>query len=377
MAKDNFFSKVTNKINCLCGWRICFLTTFGIILDKEDYKYLTQNPMKTTKIKLALLAIVTIPFLMGCPKAKNTAPAADTELQSSVDVSFANFVVTDIDMICSFVGENDPSPDFYLPAPEEDGSKIQVIRDISADQLVVSYYNSARCIDGRVRNGSIFMYYSNPNLNAKYYREFEFYGRISLVDYKVDGWLIRNVGGTPCYVYNQLKSSAYDPSKTNITWLIDGSFEFIHPTDPSKNMIWTGKLTKTLANTSDPAVFNISKQQAIKWSKAIVEYRGQVTGVTSANVPYTFKITDVQPLVRDFGCRSDVVGGVTEAQPTFKTWNEEFHPFRTGIATFTTGDKYTRQIYYGNEGTQDLAPQCDNVGVVLIKGISYPVNFQK
>jgi hypothetical protein len=58
-------------------------------------------------------------------------------------------------------------------------------------------------------------------------------------------------------------------------------------------------------------------------------------------------------------------------------WKEEFHPFKDGVATFSTADKYPRQIYYGNEGTSDLAAQCDNSGVVLIKGISYPIDFKK
>jgi hypothetical protein len=48
-----------------------------------------------------------------------------------------------------------------------------------------------------------------------------------------------------------------------------------------------------------------------------------------------------------------------------------------GIASFTVAELYPRQIYYGNEGEPGLPLQCDNTGEVLIKGISYRVNFMK
>jgi len=330
--------------------------------------------MRSLKIKSILLVAAVAPFLMACPKSRVAAPLPDTELQSSVDASFANFMITDIDMICSFSGENERFAPFYIPTPEEDASKFSVV-GAPGDQQIVTTFNNVRCKDGRVRAGSVFLIHYSDDPNAVYYRDYNFYGQITLSDFRVDGWLIENVGGTPCYIYNTLPSIAYDPSKTNITWLIDGSFKFTHPSDPSKNMVWTGKLKKTLKNTSDPAVVHPSKERAINWTKAVVEYRGEVTGLTSANVPYKMVINDVRPLTRDFGCRPDVVGGVPNLKPV-TSWIKEFHPIRSGIVTFTTADKYPRQIFYGNENNEGQT-QCDNTGEVLIKGNTYRINFME
>ena len=78
-----------------------------------------------------------------------------------------------------------------------------------------------------------------------------------------------------------------------------------------------------------------------------------------------------------------MLGGISSTQP-LKTWNSEFHPFKNGIVSFTVGSAYPRQIYYGNEvesqipaPEEQLPAQCDNKGIVLIKGISYRVDFMK
>lgn len=332
--------------------------------------------MTSTKIKAGLLIAFIVPFLMACPKPKKAVPpVADTELQSSVDASLANFIITDIDMICSFGCENNLSPEFYRTAPGEDPSKMQVNRPPLTDLLAVSY-NSARCKDGRVRDGSIYMFNTNTNPNARYYRNYEFKGRLDLQSYKVDGWQVKITDGTQCYVYNQLPAPNFNPAQTKLSWIIDGSFDFINIADASKNMTWKGQLTKTLINTNDPAVYNPSGQVAIDWTKAIVEYKGKASGVTSGNVPYKMTINEARPLTREFNCYPDIVGGVATIQP-LSTWKEEFHPFKKGIVSFSTGDKYPREIYYGNEGNSDLVLQCDNSGEVLIKGNSYRVDFIK
>jgi hypothetical protein len=343
--------------------------------------YVNQlNPfkMKTTKLKIGLLGLIAVPFLMGCPKSpKNMAPQLDEELQSSVDAAFASFAITDIDMACSFMLDNiDNNIVFYSTIPVEDASKLLINRAPGDNQATVTYYNNAKCLDGKARNGTIFMTNTNSNPNAYYYRNYEFVAKIVLNDYRIDEWLIRNLNDKPCYIYNQLSSSTYDPAKTNLSWLIDGSFEFINAKDPSKNMVWTGKLTKTLVNTSDKNVFNPSNQQAINWSKAIVSYAGEATGFTSVDLPFKISVNTITPLIRDFSCYPSVVGGIETVQP-LKTWTEEFHPFTGGIATFTTEEKYPRQIYFGNEGDSQSANQCDNSGIIMIKGVSYAVDFKK
>lgn len=331
--------------------------------------------MKATQIKLGLLTIALAPFLMGCPKGKPApAPVADSEVQSSVDVSFANFVVTDIDMICGFVAENDLDPKFYNLAPGENPVGFEVDRVPQTDQVTVGY-NSVKCKDGVLRDGTVFMYNPHINPNAKYYRDYEFRGNVVLDHYFVNGWAVSIPAGKTLQIYNNLSTSAYDPSKTPLSWRIEGSVLLEHPTDASKNILWEGKIIKTLKNSTDNNVFHSSKLQTINWAKGIVEYRGTVTGLTSTDVPYTYEINPAKPLTRDFTCFADVVGGVETVQP-LKTWTKEFHPVNSGVATFTTGDKYPRRIYYGNEGNPALAPQCDNTGEVLIKGNSYRVDFQ-
>ncbi|PBQ34461.1 hypothetical protein CNR22_22665 [Sphingobacteriaceae bacterium] len=331
--------------------------------------------MKSTQIKLGLLTIALAPFLMACPKARHpAAPVADSEVQSSVDVSFANFVATDIDMICAFVAEADLDPDFYNLAPGENPVGIDVDRNLVTDQVTVGY-NSGKCRDGVLRDGTIFMYNPHTNPNAKYYRDYEFRGNVILDHYYVNGWAVSIPAGKTFQIYNNLTKPSYDPSKTTLSWRIEGSLLLEHPTDASKNILWEGKLIKTLKNSTDNSVFHTSTQQPINWSKGVVEYRGSVTGLTSTDVPYTLEINSEKPLVRDFSCFADVIGGVESVQP-FRTWNKEFHPVKSGVATFKTGDKYPRQIYYGNEGNPGLPAQCDNSGEVLIKGNSYSVNFQ-
>jgi hypothetical protein len=231
-------------------------------------------------------------------------------------------------------------------------------------------------MDGRLREGTVFMKYNNVDPNASYYQNFDFYGKLTLSEYKVDGWLIKTVNGSPCEVHNLLSSPAFDPTKTNLSWSIEGSFEFIHTSDPSKNMVWTGKLVKTLVNTADPAVFKANRPIAINWSLAKIAYSGYAEGYTSSDKPFKFKIDTYNPLVRDFSCFPDKIGGV-RLNPEISVWNEEFHPFVQGIAAFTTGNQYPRQIYFGNEGSPDLANQCNNSGEVLIKGNSYPIDFMK
>ncbi|MDI1353551.1 MAG: hypothetical protein PSX36_01445 [bacterium] len=307
------------------------------------------------------------------------APVADKEFQSSIDATFATLLVSDIEMIGSFTGEGIEYPNFYNQSPASYVTSTQgtltPITDI-ASKYHFTAFNRTLCYDGHMRDGTVNLRYENSTQHANYYRDYGFYGEITLSDYKVDGWLIRTVpNGAPCKVYNQLNGANYDPTQTKLSWSIEGSFEFIHPTDPSRNMTWSGKLTKTLANSTDRNVFDPSKQKAINWPMGRVEYTGWATGLTSGNVPYTFSIYNRLPLTRDFNCFPNKIGGVQN--PGSVVWNSESHPFIKGMVEFKTADLYPRQIYYGNEGDPSLPPQCDNSGEVLIKGITYKVDFME
>ena len=74
--------------------------------------------MKITKLTLGLSVLAAAGLLLGCKKAEpNVPPVADTETQTAVDAAWATYVVTDIDMMCSFLGENECVNHFYIDVP--------------------------------------------------------------------------------------------------------------------------------------------------------------------------------------------------------------------------------------------------------------------
>jgi len=374
--------------------------------------------IKRVTLGFSILGLATV-FVLSCKKETPVAPVADTEVQSAIYASWANYVASDIEMACSFMAENNYDyPDMfyneYPGSPVGNTGYENVIRDTNCnhasaanptlcfDQMVMTW-NSAKCQDGNLRDGSLVMYVQqesqtgDKNKNVRYSRDYEFQGQIWLPvspnpPYRVNGWAIELYDSTaPLYLYNKLSSSTYDPSSTKITWKFAGKFKLTHPTDHSRNMVWDGELFKTLENTSNTKVFLPTKHGAITWSLATVSYYGHMNGtgpqidendkVTASNVPYKMEINQATPLVRDFTCASDVVTGVAfGASPTstatiINPRGSQHHPFIKGVASFTVGNSYPRQIYYGNEGEPQLAPQCDNVGEVLIKGTTYKINF--
>jgi hypothetical protein len=209
------------------------------------------------------------------------------------------------------------------------------------------------------------MIYQSPNINARYYRSFEFVGKVSFFSYKVDGWAIelRNT----FLIKNLLPCPNYNPSNTNLSWSLNGDFDLKHPTDDTKNMHVNVNLVKTLANIGSPEVFPISKAAAINWSLAVVEYKGTMMGETSNNISFTCEVNSLQPLVRDFKCfPEDSVGASTE----------EYHPFVNGSATFkTSNSSFLRGIYYG--AADNTVNKCENVGAVKINDTFYPIEFKK
>ncbi len=353
--------------------------------------------MKRVTLGFSVLAFSSV-FLLSCNKTANVAPEPDTEVQSAVYASYANYIASDVEMICSFMGENLLLSHFYAEYPGSSTGNtgtVTAVRDTNGvqDQLVMSF-NKTRCLDGRVRDGSIFMQFNTDlkpgDQKVNYTRNYQFKGSISFSNYKVDGWLIELFDpGARVYLYNTVPTSTFNPATTNLTWRFAGKIKMTHPTDPSKNMVWDGDLTKILTNTSDKNVYPPSGKAAITWSLAVINYYGKVSGsvpqidadgkVTASAVPFNMTIDPQTPLVRDFQCYPDKIAGVafTNTVGVLVQRAEEHHPFKKGVASFTVGSFYPRQIYYGNEGDPTLDLQCDNNGEVLIKGISYRVNFIK
>jgi hypothetical protein len=349
---------------------------------------LKQLLMKIPNSKPIIFALIITLLLTACgeksifnrhPKQPNTPPEQDKELQSTIDVMYATQAITDIDMIMGCMGVTDLYPITYTHSPASDVSvpgvgTYRIIRDAINDPSRISAaYNRTSCMDGKMRWGTISMYYQNPQLNTEYYSDYGFVAQGSLSEYQVDDWRITT--DQPIWVYNLLPAPNWNAASTKMSWLIEGSFKFEHRTDPKRNMVWTGKIVKTLTNTSDRRVYDGSRLVTINWPLAQVEYTVSATGVTNGDVPFKLEVNEHTPLVRDFQCYPNPIGGVTVPGP--QSWKLEFHPFNKGIAYFTTGDKYMRQIFLGNEGSPALQSQCDNTGEVLIKGISYDVVFAK
>lgn len=334
--------------------------------------------MKKITLGFSILAATAL-FMIGCKKEKDTEIEPDKEFQSSVDISYATQVITDIDMICAYGGENDMDLSrFFRNTPASVApNTVTVSRDTVLKYVFISF-NKAMCRDGHVRDGSIGMNYANPNPNSKYYRDFGFTGKILLINYKIDEWSVKL--RNDFQVNNLVTPVNYSTSTTNLSWSMTGDFDLKNPTDSSKNMHCNINFVKTLKNTSDKVVFLPTKQAAINWSLAVVEYKGTMFGETNRNVPFKLAVLDSRPLVRDFTCSPDKVYGTTVGTNSVTPRVEMYTPFTNGVVSFTTSTKYPRTIYYGSEEKTDVpsvdAP-CDNSGAVMIKGISYPIDFKK
>jgi hypothetical protein len=353
--------------------------------------------------KLNIGISATLPLLMvlfACTKTPNVAPTPDTELQTSIDASYATFLVSDVEMICSVMGEDDSGSraKFYEPSATSQGTTT-VIRNTQTKRLSYTF-NNTTCRDGRVRDGSVWMFFAEQTYathtltgNESYTRDYNFTGRITLEEYKVDDWLVDNkdyensnpfTNNTTVLLRN-LRPDNKTPLPGNLTWHFEGGFTMKKNLD---SMAWKGTWTKTLENTKDPKVFAASTQSAIQWPLAIISYTGEAKGITPGNKPYKIKYYKEFPLKRNFTCFPDVIASATTAPaPTNSliTYKSEFHPFISGVASFTTTDKYPREIYYDNQQTKygstdspvALPAQCDNKGVVQIKGNFYTIDLKK
>lgn len=320
--------------------------------------------------------------ITGC-KPKPVEPLKpDTDTQSTVDATFALRTIADIDMICSYGGEHNYQTSevrrFFEPCPDnvDNGITGIYVPNVHDDYVTISF-NKTLCYDGHLREGSVHLDYKNPIQGTWYYRNYKFKGALTLSEYKVDGWKVRTSNGVPCSISNLLKDPAFSPQTTKLSWLIEGSFDFTHPTDPSKNFTWKGKIIKTLQNTSDPTVYPPSGTQKINWNKALLSYEGEMSGSTTTGNSYKMTLSSSSPLMRDFMCSPDRIGGLQQENYIKRTWGLESHPFVMGIAYLTPNDAEMREVFYGNEGDTSLEFQCDNSGLVSIKGITYKVDFEK
>lgn len=352
------------------------------------------------KLNLGIFAALAAGMVFfSCKKEPNVAPAVDTEVQTAIDASYATFLVSDVEMICSWIGEDasDGVQKFYVAdSTKNTGGSVVVIRNNFTNRISINY-NNTYCMDGRVRDGSLLLFFKEPihaqypmTGNENYIRDYNFSGRITCEEYKVDGWLVDNVDidsfdpnqtNYPVLIKN-LRPNNTTPVAGNLKWSFQGSFKMKKNQD---SMAWKGTLTKTLENTSNTKVFATNAQSAINWSLAVISYSGQAKGYTPGNVPYQMKYYgDKLSIKRDFSCYPDKVSGVVLTN-TLSSVVSEHHPFTSGVASFTTGTAYPREIYYDNTqttyGGEDtplpLTAQCDDKAAVQIKGIFYTIDLKK
>jgi hypothetical protein len=375
-------------------------------------------------------------FLLSCKKEANVPPEPDTETQQSIDVAWATFLISDIEQLAGFLGDNQLYDHFYINtswSPDHDCPHCGTITVTNTGLQKTIAFNKTYCVDGKYREGTLFMntdynnevwkYLArdrgiNADPHARYYHDYGFCGLVTLTEYKIDGWRISTKNGEPAPLYCTLQTAQYDPRLVRLTWHFSGEFNFEHPSDPNRNMTWKGSFEKTLLNSTDKNVWGITKiggnEPAISWSLGLVSYSGSATGLVAGNVPFMLEFGQPpvnpnekpKPLIRDFTCSSDPVYETSRgvAPNYIKPEFSRHHPFVRGIMTFTPGvgtdrPQYRREIYFGDEVDYnnnhslndwdantmsasisnlagDKAP-CDNTGVVYIKGMSYKVNFMK
>jgi hypothetical protein len=231
-------------------------------------------------------------------------------------------------------------------------------------------FNDVMCRDGHRRSGTILSYFDSGIPNTYYYHDPSYFTKVKLINYQIDGW---SVSLRNDFTIKNLAPYTYNPKTTNLTWSLNGDFDLKHPSDPTKNMHCNVDLVKTLRNTSDVKVM-ATKTSSINWQLSVTECRGSMFGEVSNNIPFKMKINDKKPLVRDFQCAPEYVNSVKGTEAPRSPY-QGYHPFIDGVAEFTPAQKYPRVIYYGAENGS--APSCDNSGVIMIKGNSYPVDFKK
>ena len=229
------------------------------------------------------------------------------------------------------------------------------MRDTVNKYMFVSY-NNTLCRDGKTRDGTIAMNYGVANPNAKYYRDFEFSGKITLINYKINNWEISNI--TELMVTNK-RPSNFNPATGKLSWRINGKIRMKHLLDNSE-ITWDGDVTKILDNTNNPAVFT-GPYTPIDWRPARLQYIGEASGNARGSLGgYSYSALPDLPPLRDFACSF-----VPAANPA-----AILHPFNGGGATIKSSNYHPRIVYYG-------APHiCDNSGTVSFHTETYPIDFE-
>ncbi len=338
--------------------------------------------MKMKKVAIKFSAIVLMAAsLASCGKKKNTPPEQDKEFQSAIDAAAATMIVSDIDMMVSFTSEYSYMPLYAISPSSPPGSIVSVNRnDTLNKKITISFVNSPRCRDGKVRNGTIQIDFSKAyptgtvsSSGQTYIRNPHHWSKVTFINYSVNQFKIKNES---TFDIANTTPAGYTRSVTPLTWNVDAEM-FIIDTTKSANDVdihWKGVLKKTLVNstsntihpsTSMPIVWTttnnaVAPSSGPKPQNAIVRYSGTATGFTSKDKQFTFTIDAEKQLERDLGCSPDYY------------INPGHCPIGNGKVRFKTADKSDRWLYFGDA---DGNKHCDNSGVIYINGLNYGIDF--
>ena len=336
--------------------------------------------MKLPILKAGIVCSI-IALTLSCGKRTITvAPNPDTNTSDAVETMWMLHHLTDIEMVCAYIAEQDAYDNDYKPAAIAGNGTMTPIFDVSSKTLFQAF-NQTKCTDNLTREGTInlnFKYdpsvFPHQTRNSIYMHEYGYAGQLTLAEYVVNGYRIKTRNGVPALIMNQLPSADADVAKVKLSWTITGEFEIIHPQDAGKVMRLEVNLLKTLENSTNPAVY--PKNGYINWDQALISYAGSVKGTNFDGTAFTLTVSPESPLVRDFNCVPDAAqGGVVASTSPLKINPGTFHPFVSGTAAYMPEGRYRREMYFGNEGDERLVYQCDNKATVLIKGNLYSVDL--
>jgi hypothetical protein len=346
--------------------------------------------MKMKKITLgfSLLVAAAVSFT-SCNKGTNTPPEQDQEFQSSKDVSFGNSLVTELELIVSYAAErytHSNSP-LFLAQAGSPGTIFVDVSDTLNKKITVNYTNSVTCRDGKKRDGQIVIDFSASNATngAKYYRDAGYVAKVSLNNYWVDGWTMEDVN---TFTITNNNPFGYDPKTVDLSWTMKG-FMQMQPADSNYKILWQGEMTKTLLNTEVASIMNPSKLNPINWvvyvagtptNAAQLAYTGTVSGVTSRLISYNYVVDGSKPekaLLRNLLCAPDKITAATSTSTGIIPIYSEWHPFISGVASFTTKGPGTTEPRVIDYASGESTGSCDNAGTVTIKGVTYSIDFKK
>ncbi|MBX3165031.1 MAG: hypothetical protein KF900_11170 [Bacteroidetes bacterium] len=219
--------------------------------------------MKKITLTFSILAVSALIVAVGCKKTVRTAPVADKNLETSVEISHALYAFIDAEQAVSFVAETDQQPKFYMPATSGNTLNAVVPADITRVQsgevdgafsigwISTSGGTFVTCADGRRRGaGSVVAlqfnvdknHAANPplspskvNSNSIYARRYGFSAYMTFEQYKVDDWKIDEVSpidwadgdaGSRIKIVNNLADDKHTSSTNNdLSWTISGAFK--------------------------------------------------------------------------------------------------------------------------------------------------------